>query len=196
MLDFDLPLPPGSAPPAFPDADVSYALHECALGTLVLAVSDERLVASSFGSEDAVTERLSKRLSPRVLRQPAKLDPARRELDDYLAGRRAAFETPVSLALVTPFQRSVLEAISTYAPYGTTTTYGTLAKGIGKARASQAVGAALRTNPCCVFVPCHRVNGASGALTGYAGGLAAKQTLLDLEAQQAQQAERAQQARH
>jgi methylated-DNA-[protein]-cysteine S-methyltransferase len=182
MLDFDLPLPSGAAAPVFPEADVSYALHECELGTLVLAMSDGRLVISSFGSEDAVTDRLARRLSPRVLRQPATLDPARRELDDYLAGRRVAFDTPVSLTLTTPFQREVLEAIATYAPYGTTTTYGTLAKGIGKTRASQAVGAALRTNPCCVFVPCHRVNGASGSLTGYAGGLAAKQALLDLEA--------------
>ncbi|GAB3412393.1 methylated-DNA--[protein]-cysteine S-methyltransferase [Flindersiella endophytica] len=183
MLELDqLPLPAGARPPAFPDADVSYAVHECELGTLVLATSAGRLVTSAFGAEDAVTERLAKRLSPRVLRQPAKLDPVRRELDDYLAGRRAAFDVRVDLRLATPFQRAVLEAIGTYAPYGETTTYGALAKGIGKARASQAVGAALRTNPCCVFVPCHRVNGASGSLTGYAGGLAAKQVLLDLEA--------------
>lgn len=183
MLDLDTPpLPPGASPPTFPDADVSYALHECELGTLVLATTGGRLVASSYGSEDAVTERLAKRLSPRVLRQPAKLDPARRELDEYLAGRRAAFDIPVELALATPFQRSVLAAIGAHAPYGRTTTYGTLARAIGKARASQAVGAALRTNPCCVFVPCHRVVGAAGTLTGYAGGLAAKQALLDLEA--------------
>lgn len=184
MTDLENKLRTGPAygrPPVLPDADVSYALHDTPIGTLLLAMAAGRVVASSFGDEETVTARLARAISPRVLRQPGAVDEVRRQLDDYLAGMRKAFDLEVDLALATPFQRLVLRDLPTYAPFGRTTTYGALAGEIHRPTAARAVGTALGANPLCVVLPCHRVVGASGALTGYAGGVAAKKYLLDLE---------------
>ncbi|TCO46025.1 methylated-DNA-[protein]-cysteine S-methyltransferase [Kribbella antiqua] len=172
---------PGLKPPTFPDADVAYTLHDTPIGTLLLAVAQGRVVASSFGDEETMTTRLARAVSPRVLRQPAALDDVRRQLDEYLAGRRHEFDLEVDLALATPFQRIVLSDLPVHTSYGHTTTYGRLAGEIHKPRAARAVGTALGANPVCVVLPCHRVIGSSGALTGYAGGLDAKRFLLNLE---------------
>jgi methylated-DNA-[protein]-cysteine S-methyltransferase len=103
------------------------------------------------------------------------------QLDAYFAGERTAFD----LALETPgttLQRRVWDALRAI-PYGATTTYGAITRTLGLAPgAARAVGAANGRNPVSIVVPCHRVVGASGALTGYAGGLEAKRALLDLEA--------------
>ena len=143
------------------------------------------LIASSCvvgpGAEDALLRRLARQVSPRVLRQPRALDEARRELDAYLRGDLRAFDLPTDLVLATPFQRIVLGHLAGAIGYGHRTTYGALATEIERPRASRAVGAALGANPLCVILPCHRVVAASGALTGYAGGLAAKEYLLALE---------------
>jgi methylated-DNA-[protein]-cysteine S-methyltransferase len=172
----------GPFEPTLPDADVSYARHDCELGPLVLAVATGgRVVACSFDSEDAVADRIARQLSPRVLRQPRRLDDVRRELDEYLRGRRTSFDVEIDLSLATPFQRRVLDSLRPLTTYGSTTTYGALARALDRPRAGRAVGAALRSNPCCILVPCHRVVAADGALTGYAGGLDAKRKLLDLE---------------
>jgi methylated-DNA-[protein]-cysteine S-methyltransferase len=102
------------------------------------------------------------------------------QLRAYLAGALQEFD--VELAPVgTPFQREVWAALRRV-PYGTTTTYGALAAAIGRPTAVRAVGAANGRNPFCLVVPCHRVVGADGSLTGYAGGLERKRFLLDLEA--------------
>jgi methylated-DNA-[protein]-cysteine S-methyltransferase len=167
--------------PVLPDADVSYALHDTPIGTMLLAMAAGRVVASSFADEETVTNRLARAISPRVLRQPAALDEVRRQLDEYLAGRRKAFDLEVDLALATPFQKLVLSDLPAYAPFGHTTTYGALAGELHRPKAARAVGTALGSNPVCVVLPCHRVVGASGALTGYAGGVEAKRYLLDLE---------------
>lgn len=172
---------PDLKPPVFPTADVAYTLHETPIGTLLLAVANGRVVASSFGDEETMTNRLAKAVSPRVLRLPQALDDVRRQLDEYLAGRRHAFELEVDLALATPFQRLVLTDLPSHTSYGRTTTYGQLAGEIHKPKAARAVGTALGANPLCVVLPCHRVIGSSGALTGYAGGLEAKRFLLNLE---------------
>lgn len=172
---------PDLKPPVFPTADVAYTLHDTPIGTLLLAVAHGRVVASSFGDEETMTNRLAKAVSPRVLRQPQALDDVRRQLDEYLAGRRHVFELEVDLALATPFQRLVLTDLPTHTSYGRTTTYGQLAGEIHKPKAARAVGTALGANPVCVVLPCHRVIGSSGALTGYAGGLEAKRFLLNLE---------------
>ena len=173
---------PDPKPPVFPDADVAYTLHETPIGTMLLAVANGRVVASSFGDEETVTTRLARAVSPRVLRRPGALDEVRRQLDEYLAGRRHAFDLEVDLALATPFQRLVLNDLPLHTGYGRTTTYGAVAGDIHKPKAARAVGTALGANPVCVVVPCHRVVGASGALTGYAGGVDAKRFLLNLEA--------------
>jgi methylated-DNA-[protein]-cysteine S-methyltransferase len=160
---------PDLKPPVLPDADVAYTLHDTPIGTLLLAVANGRVVASSFGDEESITNRLARAVSPRVLRQPRALDDVRRQLDEYLDGRRHAFDLEVDLALATPFQRLVLSDLPVHTSYGRTTTYGALAGEIG-------------ANPVCVVLPCHRVIGSTGALTGYAGGLEAKRFLLNLEA--------------
>ena len=175
------------APPVLPVSDVSYVVEDTVIGRMLLATNASgALVASAFlgprGSEDDWLERLSRSISPRVLRQPRALDPARRELEDYLAGRLHAFDLPVDLTLATPFQRTVLGRLGEVVHYGERTTYGDLARRIERPSASRAVGAALGANPLCVVLPCHRVVASSGALTGYAGGLAAKEYLLALEA--------------
>jgi methylated-DNA-[protein]-cysteine S-methyltransferase len=101
------------------------------------------------------------------------------QLDDYLAGRRTSFDLPVALS-GDDFQQSVWTML-TEIPYGQTTTYGDLAARLGDPALAQAVGQAVGHNPVSIIVPCHRVVGKDGKLTGYAGGLRRKQHLLDLE---------------
>ena len=172
---------PDPKPPILPAADVAYALHDTPIGTMLLAVANGRMVASSFGDEETMTNRLALAVSPRVLRKPRALDDVRRQLDEYLAGQRQTFDLQVDLALATPFQRVVLTDLPLHTSYGKTTTYGAVAGEIHKPKAARAVGTALGANPVCVVLPCHRVIGSSGALTGYAGGLEAKRFLLNLE---------------
>jgi len=178
---------PTVRPPQLPESDVSYVVEDTAIGRMLLARNDSgALLASAFVptevDEDRLLARLSARVSPRVLRQPAALDEARRQLDDYLAGRLHAFDLRTDLALASDFQRLVLPRLAGSVGYGQRATYGQLARAVERPHAARAVGAALGANPLCVVLPCHRVVASSGALTGYAGGLAAKQWLLDLEA--------------
>ena len=168
-------------------ADVSYVVEDTVVGRLLLAARpDGRLLACSYLLDDRdgdrVLDRLAHAVSPRVLRGGRVLDPARRELGEYLAGRRRTFELAVDLALAGPFQRQVLTRLLDTVGYGSTTSYGALARELDRPNAARAVGAALGANPLCVVLPCHRVVASSGKLTGYAGGLAAKRLLLDLEA--------------
>jgi methylated-DNA-[protein]-cysteine S-methyltransferase len=110
----------------------------------------------------------------------APFEDARRQLDDYFAGRRTDFDLPLAMS-GTEFQRRVWTELRSI-PYGTTISYGELAERIGNPNASRAVGLANGRNPLPIVVPCHRVIGANGSLTGYGGGLERKRTLLDLEA--------------
>jgi methylated-DNA-[protein]-cysteine S-methyltransferase len=180
-------VPDGVRPPQLV-GDVGYVAHETPVGRLLLAArSDGRLLASSYApddsSQDEVLARLARRVSPRVVRDPRALDAVRTALDSYFGGGEHAFdEVEVDLALATPFQREVLPALRSGTAYGERTSYGVLAGVVGHPRAARAVGAALGANPLCIVVPCHRVVAGNGALTGYAGGLAAKEYLLDLEA--------------
>lgn len=107
------------------------------------------------------------------------LDEVCRELDAYFAGRLTSFATAVDPE-GTPFQQRVWRALCEI-PYGTTTSYGRLARHIGAERAVRAVGAANGANPIAIVIPCHRVIGANGSLTGFGGGLPVKRALLDLE---------------
>lgn len=101
------------------------------------------------------------------------------QLDEYFAGRRVGFDLPLTMP-GTPFQRTVWEALRAI-PYGETVSYGELATRIGKPGAARAVGLANGRNPIGIIVPCHRVVGSTGELTGYGGGLARKRYLLDFE---------------
>lgn len=180
---------PTVRPPRLDPSDVSYVVEDTPIGRMLLARNDSgAVVASAFApdtaSEDRVLERLSSVVSPRVLRQPQALDEVRRELDDYLHGRRRGFSVRTDLTLASGFQRVVLPRLAASVHYGERATYGELATRIDRPRAARAVGAALGANPLCVLLPCHRVVSSTGALTGYAGGLAAKEYLLALEAGQ------------
>lgn len=110
---------------------------------------------------------------------PRPFDAVIRQLDAYFAGELTAFDVPLHL-VGTPFQLRVWEELRRI-PYGETRTYGELAEALGKPSASRAVGLANGKNPVSIVVPCHRVVGAGGGLTGYGGGLDRKQRLLALE---------------
>ena len=107
------------------------------------------------------------------------LEEAARQLRAYFAGQRQAFSLPLA-PRGTAFQLQVWQALQTI-PYGEVRTYGEIARAIGKPKACRAVGMANHKNPISIIVPCHRVVGADGSLTGYGGGLAAKEFLLALE---------------
>jgi methylated-DNA-[protein]-cysteine S-methyltransferase len=165
-------------------ADVHYALVDSPVGTLVAAATPRGLATLSYedhgGGADAILEWLSTKLSPRMLEAPARLDDVRRELDEYFEGRRTDFDLPIDWTLTTPFGRRVLKATAAI-PFGRVSTYGEMAARAGNAKASRAAGRALGTNPIPIVVPCHRVIGASGRLTGYTGGLYRKVALLEIE---------------
>lgn len=169
------------------EADLAYAAMDSILGPLLIVRSTRGLVRVAYaGGRDAAREleRLSALLSPRVVHAPAALDDSRREIEEYLDGRRASFDVPVDLALVGPFAREVLDA-AVAIPYGEVTTYGELASTVGRPRAARAVGNALGSNPVPIVVPCHRILRAGGGLGGYTGGTHIKRALLAVEGRDA-----------
>ena len=113
------------------------------------------------------------------LRVSAGFEEVARQLDEYLAGDRSAFDLPI-VASGGEFDRRIWDLIS-QVPYGQTTTYGDLARRLGPGTDPRDVGAAVGRNPLCIIIPCHRVIGSTGKLTGYAGGLSRKRALLEIE---------------
>jgi methylated-DNA-[protein]-cysteine S-methyltransferase len=159
--------------------DVAYDLLDTPLGTLLVAASPLGLRRIAYDPTPEVeAERLASRFGPRVLR--ASLDDARRELDEYFAGRRRAFDLRLDLEGVAPFHRRVLDELARV-PYGSVTTYGRLAAEAERPRAARAVGTVMNRNPIPIVLPCHRVVGSTGKLVGYGGGLGRKARLLELE---------------
>ena len=163
--------------------DVAYRTLDTPVGTLLLAATEAGLVRVAFPIEghDEVLQALAARISPRVLRAPARLDVVSREIDEYFAGRRRSFDLPLDYSLSSGFRREVLTRLPGIG-YGTTASYATVAATVGSPRAFRAVGTACATNPLPVVVPCHRVIKSGGDLGHYRGGLDAKRFLLDLEA--------------
>ena len=163
--------------------DVAYRTVDSPVGALLIAATPVGLVRVAFGSEghDAVLQNLSDQISSRLLRAPKRLDAVARQLDEYFSGRRHTFDIPLDWQLSKGFRRVVLGHLAADVDYGTTASYGTLARLSGSPRAVRAVGTTCATNPIPVVVPCHRVVRADGALGGYRGGPAAKRILLDLE---------------
>jgi methylated-DNA-[protein]-cysteine S-methyltransferase len=104
---------------------------------------------------------------------------AGRQIGEYLRGERRSFELPLKVS-GSEFDRQVWELVAGV-PYGETTSYGALARSLGAGAEPRDVGAAVGRNPLCIIIPCHRVVGATGNLTGYAGGLSRKRTLLEIE---------------
>jgi len=161
--------------------DMGFDVVDSPIGDLFVAASTRGLAAISYDvdPEDQL-ERLARIAGPAVLRSPRSVDGARRELDEYFAGRRRVFDLALDLRALPPFTVSVLTELARV-PFGETTTYGALAAAVGRPRAARAVGTVMNRNRIPIVLPCHRVVGASGDLVGYAGGLDLKITLLELE---------------
>jgi len=161
--------------------DVGVGEVDTPIGRLLVAVTRRGLVRVAFSEEEpeAVVEELARRISPRVVRS-ARMSQARRELAEFLEGRRWRFELPVDPSLARGFARRVLAGAARI-PYGRVRTYGELAAALGAPRAARAVGNALGANPMPIVIPCHRVVRAGREVGGYAGGPERKAWLLRLE---------------
>jgi methylated-DNA-[protein]-cysteine S-methyltransferase len=163
--------------------DVAYAEVDTPTGRLLVAATREGLVRVGFPEEplDHVLQDLADSISPRVLEDPGALDRVRRELDEYFAGRRRTFASPLDWRLAPAgFGRKVLEQTARI-PYGAVSTYGEVARRAGSVRAARAAGNALHDNPIPIVVPCHRVVPSSGGIGKYGGSEWRKEYLLRLE---------------
>ena len=163
-------------------ADVAYSPVDSPVGELMAAVTRRGLVRLAYedGRGDAVLSDLAARVSPRVIEAPARLDDVRRQLDEYFAGRRHAFDLAIDWELTHGFARRVLQSTARI-PFGELGTYRSVATGAGNAAAVRAAGNALGANPMPIVVPCHRIVRTGGALGGYTGGVQRKEFLLTLE---------------
>lgn len=148
-----------------------YAVMNTTVGTVTVASTDRGLAAVHFGNtvpDGAVVDNSANR---EIVKQ----------LSEYFEGKRTRFELPLDVE-GTAFQKSVWNQLLEI-PYGETRSYGDIAKAIGKPAAARAVGMANHNNPVAIVIPCHRVVGQNGSLTGYAGGLQLKEQLLSIERQ-------------
>ncbi|MBM6545499.1 methylated-DNA--[protein]-cysteine S-methyltransferase [Janibacter sp. YIM B02568] len=165
------------------DLDVAYRTIDSPLGPLVLAATPAGLVRIGFVAtegEEGILADISRRVSPRVLRSPGRLDKAAQQVEEFLAGRRAGFELALDLSLATGFRGEVVRALNRIG-YGTTATYGEVAAWLDNPGAVRAVGTACATNPLPLVLPCHRVVRSDGEPGRYLGGSGAKQRLLEIE---------------
>jgi methylated-DNA-[protein]-cysteine S-methyltransferase len=156
---------------------ISYAILASPIGELTLAADDAGLHAIRFAKEKRPAQP-----DPGWRQDSALLEEPIRQLLAYFAGQLEAFDLPLA-PLGTPFQRKVWQLLCEI-PYGETISYGELARRVGNPSASRAVGLANGSNPIPIVIPCHRVIGSNGKLTGYGGGLPLKQKLLSLERRQ------------
>jgi len=157
---------------------------ETPIGEMIAAATETHLVVLEYSRRQRLDQQLARltrttgfvleRGDSRIVRE------LRRELDEYFRGERKVFSVPID-ARGTPFQMRVWTQLRRI-PYGTTTSYGRLALRLGRSEAVRAVARANGDNPLAIIIPCHRVIGADGSLTGYGGGLWRKKKLLDLEA--------------
>ena len=145
-----------------------FSIYDSPVGPLALSGDRDALTGLRFADRVSAPDD--------SLHDDARFAEERRQLGEYFAGTRTAFDFPLKLE-GNAFERRVWEALQAI-PYGTTTTYGELAARLGAPEAARAVGAANGRNPIAIVVPCHRVIGASGKLTGYGGGLERKRALL------------------
>jgi methylated-DNA-[protein]-cysteine S-methyltransferase len=155
-----------------------YAHTESPLGRILLVADDDALCALYFEGQ-----KHEQRPGAGWVEAPDRplFDRARKQLAEYFAGKRDRFDLPLA-PQGTEFQHRVWEALRAI-PAGETVTYGSIARSIGAADSVRAAAAAIGRNPLSIVVPCHRVIGSDGSLTGYAGGLERKRALLALEAQ-------------
>lgn len=161
----------------YTDPNICYTIQSTHLGDVVLAARGMHLVGLWFDQQQHQPSPSAwSRVSEHVV-----LTQAQQQVQQYLKGQRQHFDLPVAFVSGTPFQQQVWSALQAI-PYGHTLSYSDIAQRVSRPRAVRAVGAAIGRNPLSLVIPCHRVLGANGALTGYAGGLQRKQALLALEA--------------
>ena len=162
--------------------DVAYAEIDSPIGELIVFVTPRGLLRVKYADEpiEGVLAEVAARVSPRILRAPARTDEARHELEAYFGLRRRTFNLPIDWSLVHGFAGRILRKTAGI-PFGDVRSYGQLAAQAGSPRAARAVGNALGSNPIPIVVPCHRVLHADGGLGGYSGGLDRKRYLLALE---------------
>ena len=146
------------------------------LGPMILAAANQQLVGVWFADQAHLPDLSACPVDSNNLL----LKQAAAQLSAYFSGQRRTFDLPLNTATGTPFQQAVWQALLAI-PFGSTCSYGQLASRVGKPSAVRAVGAAVGRNPLSLIVPCHRVVGSNGSLTGYAGGLHRKTALLQLE---------------
>ena len=156
-----------------------YCYLDTPIGELLLAGDDDALCLVSFPAGS-----MRRDPDPDWIYNEKPFALARQQLTEYFAGERREFDLPLKLS-GTEFQMSVLHALQ-HIPYGETTSYAEIAERIGRPKAVRAVGAANGRNPLPIIVPCHRVIGSHGELTGFGGGLDTKEALLRLEAEHSQ----------
>jgi methylated-DNA-[protein]-cysteine S-methyltransferase len=152
------------------------ARYASPLGPMIVAATDKGLAGLWFEGQRHLPDTGA---WPHTPKHPVLVE-AVAQLRDYFAGRRTQFELPLDLQGGTPFQQSVWQALLAI-PAGGTSSYGAISQQVGRPSAVRAVGAAVGRNPVSIVVPCHRVLGRDGSLTGYAGGLERKSALLALE---------------
>ena len=162
--------------------DVAHGTYDSPLGPLTVMVTPRGLLRLSYPGEGlaAHLDEVADRISPRILAAPEWTDEVRRQLDEYFAGSRHAFDVPIDWRLVRGFTVGVLRATARI-PFGSVSTYRAVATEAGSPNAYRAAGNALGSNPIPIVVPCHRVLHAGGGLGGYTGGLDRKRFLLRLE---------------
>jgi methylated-DNA-[protein]-cysteine S-methyltransferase len=146
------------------------------LGTITLVAHETALVGAWFEAQ----KHLPQNTHWQPVNYQAVLQQAKEQLREYFAGQRTVFDLPLDLSCGTAFQQSVWQTLLSI-PMGQTVSYGLISERLGNPKAVRAVGGAVGRNPIGIIVPCHRVIGSNGALTGYAGGLGRKTLLLQLE---------------
>ena len=164
------------------NADITYARMDSPIGSVWIAATGAGICTVGLGpaQPDGFFRWLSRHAGPELPREdPRALTRALTQLREYFSRIRREFDLPLDVR-GTPFQKTVWAQVANI-PYGTTTTYGEIARRIGRPGAARAVGAANGANPLPILIPCHRVIGARNSLTGYGGGLEAKAALLQLE---------------
>lgn len=158
-------------------------LQRSPVGQVLVAVNQQGVVAVEIGMpERDFIDNVSDVFNKPVIRSKSAANSVIKQLREYFDGRRTAFDLAVSLSHLTPFQRRVLEATMEIS-FGSVSTYGEMARRLGKRKAARAVGQALARNPIPIVIPCHRVLGSDGALHGYSGGegIRTKKFLLQFE---------------
>jgi methylated-DNA-[protein]-cysteine S-methyltransferase len=162
--------------------DVVFARVDSPFGELLVASTPKGVVEISLPryDQERALEELARRVSPRIFESPERLDPVRKELDEYFAGKRTSFDVSLDWQLSHGFALRVLKATARI-PYGKVSSYREMAGKAGNIRATRAAGNALGGNAIPIIVPCHRVLRTGGGLGGYGGGLPMKEALLKME---------------